>query len=62
MMPPPPTQCPSILELTHHLLFSVASVVGLLFTEGGREVESWKERREGPERSPKITVMQVDRQ
>lgn len=27
--------------------------MGILFTEGGREVESWKERREGPEKSPK---------
>lgn len=62
MMLLPLSQCPSILELIHRLLFSVASVVGLLFTEGGGEVESWKERREGPERSPKITVMQVDRQ
>lgn len=54
--------CPLIPETIHGTLFSVASVVGLLFTEGGREVESWKGRREGPEKSPKITVMQVDRQ
>lgn len=54
---------PSICKPIHSMLFSVASLsVGLLFTEGGKEVESWKKRREGPEKSPKITVMQVDRQ
>lgn len=53
----------SISKPIHSMLFSVASLsVGFLFTEGGKEVESWKRRREGPEKSPKITVMQVDRQ
>ncbi|KAM7401906.1 hypothetical protein PAMP_017183 [Pampus punctatissimus] len=37
--------CPSIPKPFHSMLLSVASLEGLLFTKGGREVESWREKR-----------------
>lgn len=37
--------CPSIPKPIYSMLFSVASLVGLLFTEGGREAEGWREKR-----------------
>lgn len=55
---------PCILKPIHAaLFFSVASPRGITFHPGeGVRWSAEKRRGEGPERSPKITVMQVDRQ
>ncbi len=50
---PPPSFYPSIPELIYGMMFSVASVLGLLFTEGGRGRERGGELEREKRRSRK---------
>lgn len=55
--------CPSsICKPILSTLFLLLPFLWDYFSQRGGKEESWKKRREGPEKSPKITVMQVDRQ